>query len=170
MSLAILASPGIAADFRGSELGGPCNSISERELALGSRELGDPSLLNQHRFSGRAFHRDVIITYLCKDGLLALVNVGIAPRVYDDAVSDFDAIYADLTAMYGSPYVEHSLDPKSFAENLVPRVGGKPGGYSAMWKGKGLHVSVALHVVADHGGQDWVVFAVFTPQTRSDVR
>jgi len=85
------------------------------------------------------------------------------------ACSWSDAIYADLTAMYGSPYVEHSLDPKSFAENLIPRVGGKPGAYSAMWKGKGLHVSVALHGVADHDGQNWVVFAVFTPLASSDV-
>jgi hypothetical protein len=70
--LAVLASPAMAIDFRGSELGGTCSSISERESTLGSREIGDPSRQEQHRFTGRVFGRDVLITYLCKDGSLAL--------------------------------------------------------------------------------------------------
>ena len=54
---AMLASPVIAAEFRGSELGGPCNTISEHELALGSKELWDPSRgLEELRMGGYVNH------------------------------------------------------------------------------------------------------------------
>jgi hypothetical protein len=164
LSLAILASPTVAADFRGSELGGPCGSISEHELALGSKELGDPSLVNQHRFSGHAFYRDLYITYLCKDGLLAIGDLHTALHVYDDAVSDFDAVYSGLTAMYGAPYYEHSSDPKKLDDTQFPRVGGEPREYQAAWRGKGFHANLALHTQKDRTGPNWVVVVVFAPE------
>jgi hypothetical protein len=170
VTFTVLGSPAIAADFRGSEIGGSCTSISEHEIALGSTELGDPNLVNQHRFSGRAFNRDVFVTYLCKDGLLALVDLRVAPHVYDDAASDFNDIYTGLTTMYGAPYLENALDQKVLAEAQLPRAGGKPSGYQAMWKGKGFHVSLALHAVADHDGSNWFAFAVVTPEVRSGAR
>jgi hypothetical protein len=166
VAFTVLGSPTIAADFRGSELGGSCTLISEHEIALGSTELGDPKLVNQRRFSGRAFNRDVFVTYLCKDGLLALVDLRVAPHVYDDAASDFDDLYTGLTTMYGAPYLENSLDQKVLAEAQLPRAGGKPSGYQAMWKGAGFHVSLALHAVADRAGSNWLAFAVFTSEVR----
>ena len=162
VTFAVLGSPAIAADVRGSEIGGSCTSISEHEIALGSTELEDPKLVDQHRFSGRAFNRDVFITYLCKDGLLALVDLRVAPHVYDDAASDFDDLYTGLTTMYGAPYLEDALDHEILVEAQLPRAGGKPSGYQAMWKGKEFHVSLALHAVADRAGSNWLVFAVFT--------
>jgi len=163
MLSAMLAPPVIAADFRGSELGGPCSSISERELALGSKELGDPSLLDQHRFSGHAFNRDVYITYLCKDGHLALGDLHTARHVYDEAVFDFDAVYTGLTAMYGAPFIEYSSDQKISEDAQLPRVGSEPREYQAAWKGKGFHASLALHAAEDRTGPNWLVVVVFTP-------
>jgi hypothetical protein len=162
-ALAILASPAIAADFRGSELGGPCSSISERERALGSKELGDPSLLDQHRFAGRVFDRGVSITYLCKDGALALGDYHFTLHVYDDAVSDFDASYAWLTATYGAAFIEYPSDQKNWNDIQFPRAGNEPRGYQASWRGPGFHASLALHATGDRAGPNWQVIVVVTP-------
>jgi hypothetical protein len=166
LSFAILASPALAADFRGSELGGSCGAISEHELALGSKELGDPSLVNQHRFSGHAFYRDVYITYLCKDGLLLIGDLHTARHTYDDAVADFDAVYAGLTAMYGAPFYEFSSDLKNLGDSQYPRVGSEPRDYHAAWRGSGFHATLVLHAEKDGTGPNWVVVVVFTPVPR----
>ena len=160
---AMLASPVIAADFRGSELGGPCNTISEHELALGSKELGDPSLVDQHRFSGHAFSRDVYITYLRKDGHLALGDLHTARHDYDEAALDFDAVYTGLTAMYGTPFIEHSSDQKISEDAQLPRAGSEPRAYQAAWKGKGFRVSLDLHAAEDRTGPNWLLVVIFTP-------
>src|SRR5258708_38284109 len=166
LSFAILASPAVAADFRGSELGGSCGAISEHELALGSKELGDPSLVNQHRFSGHAFYRDVYITYLCKDGVLLIGDLHTARHTYDDAVSDFDAVYAGLTAMYGAPSYEHASDPKNLGDSLYPRVGSEPREYQAAWRGSGFLANLALHAEKEGTGPNWVVVVVFASVPR----
>jgi hypothetical protein len=163
-ALAILASPAMAIDFRGSEFGGPCSSISEREHALGSREMGDPSSHDQHRFTGRVFGRDVLITYLCKDGSLALGDYHFSRHLFADAVPDFDAAYTYLSATYGAPFFQYSSDQKGLDdETLLPRAGDKPKTYSASWKGSGFHANLALVVLGDRAGPNWQAFVVFTP-------
>ena len=92
-------SPAKAANFRGTELGSPCASIPERERLLGSKELGDVSLTNQHRFTGRAFDRNVTITYLCKDGAFILGDLHFQRHQYNDVVADFHAAYAKALAL-----------------------------------------------------------------------
>lgn len=161
ISLAMLTSPLIAADFRGSELGGPCSSISDHELSLGSRELGNPSLENQHRFFGRAFDRDVTIIYLCKDGILKVVDLRPAPQSTDDPSpsSNFDVLYLGLTSIYGAPAFEVS-NPSVSVNTGHPRAGDSPREYEAFWKGNGYRVHLTLHAV--HGPY-WAVFAVITP-------
>jgi hypothetical protein len=149
---AMFASPVIAADFRGSELGGPCSSISEHELALGSKELGDPSLVDQHRFSGHAFSRDVV-----------LGDLHTAQHDYDEAALDFDAVYTGLTAIYGAPFIEHSSDQKISEDAQLPRVRSEPRAYQAAWKGDGFHASLALHAADDRTGPKWLVVVILTP-------
>ena len=109
----------------------------------------------------------MVITYLCKDGHLSLVDLRVAPHVYDDAASDFADIYTWLTSMYAAPYLEMSLDP---AKSQFPRAGGQPQTYQAMWKGDGFHVSLAVHAIGDQTGPNWLTFAVFTPGPRLEAR
>jgi hypothetical protein len=164
VALVIVAFPAFAADFRGSELGRPCDSVSKRELALGSKEVGDLSSTNQHRFTGRAFDRGALITYLCKNGSLTLVDLHFGPYVYDSAVADYRAVYATLSQEYGTPIYKHAYDQTEQDDEQLPRDGRKPGRFIASWEGPGFHIKLALWVVGDRVSPNWQVFAVFTSE------
>jgi len=153
----------MGADFRGSELGGPCSSISEREQVLGSKETGDLSRLDYHRFRGRVFDRDVVITYLCNDGSLTLGDYHFSLHLFDDAVSDFDAAYTWLSATYGVPFVEYPSNQRDWGDKQFPRAGDEPKGYNASWRGQEFHASISLVAVGDRAGPNWHVFVVVTP-------
>jgi hypothetical protein len=164
VALAIVAAPAFAADFRGSELGGSCDSVSKREQALGSKEIGDLSSTNQHRFTGRAFDRDALITYLCKNDSLALIDLHLGPYNYHSAVAGYRAAYAALSERYGTPFSQHAYDQTEPNDQLPPQDGGKPGRFAAYWEGPGFHSKLTLWVVGDRAGPNWQVFAVFTPK------
>ena len=100
----VLASPAFGNDFRGTEFGSPCAAIEAREKALGSEQVPiSASNGSAYRFTGRAFDRDVSITYLCKDGVLVIGDYHFPQGKYDDAVVDYLAAYNFLLSVYGAP-------------------------------------------------------------------
>ena len=160
IALAILGSPAMAADFRGSELGGPSALLPEHEKSLGSEEIGNLSRQDQHRFAGRAFDRDVIITYLCKDGSFTLGDYHFPLHSYVDAVPDFQAAYSWLSATYGAPFIEYPENQNDWNDKELPKVGNEPRMYNASWEAAGISAFIVLWVSGDRAGPNWQVFVV----------
>jgi hypothetical protein len=156
IALSILASPSIAAEFRGSELGGQCALVDEHEAALRSVEVAHGSHEEQHRFAGLAFDRHATITYLCKEGQITLIDVRFSQGPYDDVIPEFRAVYSNLSAMYGTPF--HEIGDR---ETIVR--GASPRRYTALWEGSGVHVKFALAPVPDRSSSNWLVVVTVTP-------
>jgi hypothetical protein len=163
---AILSSPALATEFRGSQIGGSCESIDSREEALGSKLLqsgqGNPAF---HVFQSRAFDRSTVIHYLCKDGLLVVADYAFAKYGYDEAVSNFNAAFGGIASQYGTASSEYSpSEPQEF-----PRAGSSnPAKYYAVWNGPGHFVTVSLMLDGDAAGPNWhVLVTVSLPGDRS---
>jgi hypothetical protein len=156
IALSFFASPAIAAEFRGSELGGQCALVHEHEAALRSVEVAHGSQDEQHIFAGLAFDRHATITYLCKEGLITLISVRFPQGPYDDVIPEFGAVYSSLSAIYGVPSYEIG-DRETIVRGTSPKR------YTASWEGLGLHVKFALAPVPDRDSPNWLVVIVVTP-------
>jgi hypothetical protein len=156
IALSVLASHAGAAEFRGSELGGQCALVHEHEAALRSVEVAHGSQEEQHRFAGLVFDRHATITYLCKEGLITLIDVHFPQGPYDNVIPEFRAIYSNLSAMYGA-----SLYEIGDRETIVR--GASPRRYTALWEGLGVHVKFALAPVPDRDSSNWLVVVIVTP-------
>jgi hypothetical protein len=163
VALAFLASPAMAADFRGSDFGSPCNFIPQREQALGSKETGGMSSANAHRFVGLAFDREVVITYLCKDGSLVLGDLHFPRKIYGDAVADFHAVYAMLISTYGAPFIANSADRDGSDDKRLPMVGAEPKTYLASWRAPRFRATLNLTVLGERAGPNWQTSVVVAP-------
>jgi hypothetical protein len=163
--ISLLAPPVIAADFRGTDFGSPCAAIDEREIAAGSNH--GPWIQRgpgAYPFMGRAFERDVRITYLCRDGVLKLGDYHFPPRRYDDAVSDFAAAYSFYSSAFGSPLMVYS---KPGVSPVLPAVGtAAPADYHVTWRAEGywIHLDIMLH--GDAAGTNWQVMAIVSEDTK----
>jgi hypothetical protein len=154
----------MGADFRGTEFGSPCAAVEEREKALGSEP--DPSNGSGYRFKGRAFDRHVFISYLCKDGALALGDYHFPAGRYNDAVSDYLAAYDFFLALYGPPLMAYARHREfaAAAQLAVPSVGAATRDeYHASWNAQGLSVHVDLIAHGDYAGENWHAMVVTTP-------
>jgi hypothetical protein len=165
VAFAFVAAPAMAADFRGSDFGSPCNLIPQREQVLGSKETGDASSsnANAHRFAGLAFDRDAVITYLCKDGSLALADLHFPRKSYGDAVADFHAVYAMLISTYGAPVIEYSADRGGSDGKQLPMEGAAPKTYLASWRAPRFRATLNLTVLGERDGPNWQAFVVVAP-------
>jgi hypothetical protein len=163
--LLIIAPPAIAADFRGTPLGGSCAGIEVLEDALGSQKgWSDPGV---KAFRGRAFDRDVTIIYLCEKDTLAVGDYLFPMQEYDVAVADFTAAYANFSSAYGAPSNVFPSDSAPF-----PSVGASaPKEYGASWVTDELHVHVRLIPAGDGSRHNWhVMVAVQRNPARSNQR
>jgi hypothetical protein len=164
----VLAPPAIGADFRGTELGTTCAAVEEREKALGSQQVpvsATGSGSSAYRFKGRAFDRDVWITYLCKDGSLALGDYHFPEGKYDDAVVDYLAAYNFFLSLYGAPFITDARHDAHLTPDAVPAVGAaKRDEYNASWRAPDIYIALTLMARGDYAEDKWLAFmAVRTP-------
>lgn len=162
----VFAPAAIAADFRGTEFGSPCAAIEEREKALGSEPI--PANLSKgpgYRFNGRAFDRDVLIVYLCKDGALALGHLQFPYGTYDEAVVNYLTAYNFFLSVYGAPFIAYARHrDKTSTDLAIPKVGDATRDtYYASWIAEGLSTYIALMARRDQAGDNWFVMAVTSP-------
>jgi len=164
-ALAFVAASAMAADFRGSDFGTPCNLIPQREQALGSKEAVGTSSpnANAHIFAGRAFDRDAVITYLCKEGWLALADLHFPRKIYGDAVADFHAVYVMLMSNYGAPSIEYSADRKDSDDRQLPMEGAEPRTYLASWRAPRFRATLNLTVLGERDGPNWQASVIVAP-------
>jgi hypothetical protein len=117
-----------------------------------------------YRFKGRAFDRDVWITYLCKDGALRLGDYRFPEGKYDEGVIDYLAAYNTLVSVYGPPFMAYAQHGEMTAELVVPVTGAATRDeYHASWKVQGLSVHVDLKAHGDYADGNWHAGVVVTP-------
>ena len=123
LSSLLLAGPAIAGDFRVADIGESCASIEEREIALGSREIGRRvESTGSIAFAGRAFDRDVEIRYLCSsEGKLVTGDYVFYSTTVEYAFVIFEDLYLQLSNLYGAPVLDHEPWPADAASRYKYR-------------------------------------------------
>jgi hypothetical protein len=163
MACALLASSVSAADFRVLNFGDSCDSIRVLEQALGSRETSWPGLSpDVPAFTGRAFDREVTISYFCARGKFAVGNYFLETQSLDDAVQSLHEVYDSLTSTNGAPYTDTT--PWHGASSGFISVAPDPSKYTAYWRGERANTVILLRPVGDTPGRKWkVTVAVHHP-------
>ncbi len=158
----LLASSVSAADFRVLNFGDRCDSVGALEKALGSREASWPGLSpDVPAFTGRAFDREVTITYFCVHGKFAVGNYFFPIQPLDDAVQSLHEVYDSLTSTYGAPYTDFT--PWHGANSQFVTVAPDPSKYSAYWRGEQTHTIISLRPGGDAPGTSWKVAIAVGP-------
>jgi hypothetical protein len=153
---ALLASSVSAADFRVVNFGDSCDSIRPLEKALGSREASWPGLSSDvPAFTGRAFDREVTISYFCLRGRFAVGNYFFALQSLDDAVESLHEAYDSLNSTYGAPYTDTT--PWHGANSRFVTVAPDPSKYTAYWRGERVNTTISLRPGSDAPGTKWKV-------------
>jgi len=163
----VLAPPAICADFRGTEFGSTCAAIEAREKALGSEQIrANLSKGQAYQFNGRAFDRDVLIIYLCKNGILALGHLQFPYGTYDEAVDNYLTTYNLFLSVYGAPFITYAKHGATMTTTdfVVPEVGAATRDeYHAAWRAQGLSIRVDLMARRDRAEDTWFAAVVTTP-------
>jgi hypothetical protein len=157
----LLASPAHAADFRGSDLGSPCDSIKANEEAQNSTLIPwTPSEKEGFfAFKGRAFDREVTVLYLCYKGILRTGNYYFPLEPFDDALSSFKSVYESLTLTHGVPV----LDNTPWQKDADPRwVSSDPHRYYVTWHTPRVRTTIAVMPGHDNLDSTWHVFVIFS--------
>jgi hypothetical protein len=153
---ALLVSSAGAADFRVVNFGDSCDSIRPLERALGSREASWPGLSpDVPAFIGRAFDREVTISYFCLRGKFAVGNYFFASQSLDEAVESLHEAYDSLVSTYGAPYTDAT--PWHGANSRFVTVAPDPSKYSAFWRGDRVNTIVSLRADGDAPDAKWKV-------------
>ena len=140
-------------------------------MALGSAQIPTNSTrnpggrFNGYRFNGRAFDRDVVIDYLCKDGVLAVGSFNVSEGKYEEAVVNYLTAYNFFLSVYGAPFVAFARHSDETSTDLaIPKVGDATRDkYYASWRAQGLSTTVALMAPQDQAGDKWFVMVVTSP-------
>jgi hypothetical protein len=156
LTCALFASPVSAADFRVLDFGDSCEPIRGLEKALGSRETSWPGLSpDVPAFIGRAFDRDVSISYFCLRGKFAVGNYFFPTQSLEDAVQSFHEAYDSLVSKYGAPYTDNS--PWHGANSRFTSVEPDPSKYTAYWRGERVNTIISLKPGREASGARWQV-------------
>jgi hypothetical protein len=163
VACAFLASSVGAADFRVVNFGDSCDSVRALEKALGSREASWPGLSpDVPAFTGRAFDREVTISYFCVRGKFAVGNYFFPVQSLDDAVESLHEAYDSLNSTYGAPYTDAT--PWHGANSRFITVAPEPSKYTAYWRGERANTIISLRPGGDPSGTKWKV-AIAISQT-----
>jgi len=109
MTLAVSAT---AADFRALNIGESCASAREWEIAKGSvptTQLPDGTSNSYWLgFRGKAFGKDVYLSYLCRNGSLFTGNSSFSVSSLDEAIESYHQIHDEMLSTYGDSSMDAS--------------------------------------------------------------
>jgi hypothetical protein len=123
MLTCIVTSTTLAAEFRGSEIGGSCEDVPRHEKALGSEQM-ESVRADALVFKGRLLDRPILIGYGCKNDLLSQGSLAFSKDAYAPVRTIFLALYSELVSSYGQPFMDAS----------PPENAGGSTGYMAQWQ------------------------------------
>jgi hypothetical protein len=160
LACTFLVSTAGAADFRVLDFGDPCKSIRSLEKAIGSREISWPGLSpDVPAFTGRAFDREVSISYFCLHGKFMVGNYFFPMQSLDDAVESLHEAYDSLVSKYGAPYTDNS--PWRGANSRFVATEPDPSKYTAYWRGERINAVVSLRPSGGADGRWQVAIAIY---------
>jgi hypothetical protein len=162
VTVALLASPADAADFRVLDFGSPCDSIRELEGAQGSIPIPwtHSEAEGWYGFRGRAFGREVSILYLCVNGHLCTGNYLFPFEEPDQAVESYRGVYEDLVSRYGKPFVDNTPWQHGVPEKDQRFIASDPRRYMTSWRTSGVRTTLSLMPNSDSSGPALQVFVV----------
>jgi len=147
-----------ASDFRAVDIGGPCTTVTDWELARGSSLVPRkaPGMEN-YAFRVREFDRTVLATYVCINGKLFTGNYSFPVEGSSQVASSYRAAYTELVAQFGEP--SSSDVPWKGADNGVP-VLIQASGFMTTWTTERLAVVLSIMPNRPTEAEGWRVFIV----------
>ena len=163
--LAVAASAGEAADFRGLRPGESCAGIAARESTLGSRPLNAGDATGGiYLFAGQETGHAVTITYWCRDDLLIRGGYLFAQLPRPEAFALYEQWRRRLEdelgkAAYDIASPEHQAKMREFDVPVA-----ETDRHSAYWRAPGLEIHLSRYAIASDGS--WDVSVLFLPPRR----
>jgi hypothetical protein len=149
-----------AAGFRVLNFGDPCESARGLEKVIGSREITWSGLsADVPAFAGRAFDREVSISYFCLHGKFMVGNYFFPMQSLDNAVQSLHEAYDSLVSQYGALYTDNS--PWHGANSRFVAAEVDPTKYTAYWRGERINAVMSLRPSGGAGAQWQVAIALY---------
>ena len=164
MGLAVLlAGPASATDFRALDVGEPCNTVQDSEIAVGSTPItwiGISS--NVFAFTGQEFGRKVEISYFCPKGIFFSGNYFVPERDLEDAVRSYREVYENLIGKLGNPSLDNTPWQKGADTNHQP-IPSDHSKYNVSWLGQRMFTVLCLLRSGDSASAAWKVAILIAP-------
>jgi hypothetical protein len=169
--IVLLSGPVSAADFRVLDVGEPCASVRDSEVASGSAPLtwsGKSPYV--YAFTGQEFGREVEISYFCPHGSFLVGNYFIPERNLDDVVRSYREVYTNLNAKFGDPLTDNTPWRKANEKSHVP-IPSDQSKYFVVWLSQRMNTTLSLLRSGDGTGTSWKVAIAVAPnkETREAV-
>jgi hypothetical protein len=159
----LLAGPASAADFRNLDVGDPCASVRDSEVAMGSTPITWTGIGNHvYAFTGQEFGRQVEISYFCPYGTLVTGNYFIPEQNLDDAVRSYREVYVKLSSRLGEPTLDNSPWQKKTEKNHLP-IPSDQTKYYVAWLGQRMDTVLSFLMSGDSTNAKWKVAIVVMP-------
>ncbi len=163
MVIALLAGPASATDFRALDVGDPCDSVRDSEIAVGSTPITWSGMSPYvYAFTGQEFGRKVEISYFCPNGTFFTGNYFVPERNLEDAVRSYRQVYTNLFAKLGNPSLDNTPWQKG-ADNIKEPTPSDQTKYHVSWLGQRMFTVLSLLRSGDSTSAAWKVAIVIGP-------
>ena len=159
----ILAGPASATDFRALDVGDPCDSVRDSEIAVGSTPITWSGISpNVYAFTGQEFGRKVEISYFCPKGTFFTGNYFVPERNLEDAVRSYREVYTNLIGKLGNPSLDNTPWQKE-PDNKRQPIPSDQSKYNVSWLGQRMFTVLSLLRSGDSTSAAWKVAIVIAP-------
>jgi hypothetical protein len=161
LAMLVISLSAASADFRLLDFGSSCSAVQEREERLeGSARLASKGA-GLYYFSGKAFGRDVTISYLCPKGVLLAGEYRFPFESLDMALQSYRQASSGLASLYGAPS-GHEPDLPAVVPGDPREMAANPPIYTSIWITPRAFVTLSLMSRRDWPNRVWQVFVIIS--------